>query len=174
MLRWVGISFFFCPSTQSNFSCFHSSSHEWISSFALGSAPLVSIKLSMSSSFLSDMLPLPSASQLESGMSSSPSDPLPPLSSPTGDGPCEEGGYKEGTGNGAIDAARDGAADGTLNTTADMAGDGTLDDAMDMAGDSILEAAADTAGCGRADVEVEGDQDEWGMAVVTKNSVSLF
>ena len=55
-----------------------------------------------------------------------------------------------------------------------MAGDSTLDNAMDMAGDGILEAAADTAGYGCADVEVEGDQDEWGMAMVTKNSVSLF
>jgi len=45
---------------------------------------------------------------------------------------------------------------------------------MDMAGDGILEAAADTAGCGCVDVEAEGDRDKWGMAVVTKNSVSLF
>jgi hypothetical protein len=45
---------------------------------------------------------------------------------------------------------------------------------MDMAGDGILKVAADTAGCRRADVEVEGDWDEWGMAMVTKNLVSLF
>jgi len=55
-----------------------------------------------------------------------------------------------------------------------MAGNGTLDDVMDMAGDGILEAATDTAGCRHADIEAEDDQDEWGMAVVTKNSVSLF
>jgi hypothetical protein len=69
---------------------------------------------------------------------------------------------------------QDGAADGTLDTTIDIAGDSTLNDVMDMAGNGILKAATDTASCGHADVEVEDDRNEWGMAVVTKNSVSLF
>jgi hypothetical protein len=56
----------------------------------------------------------------------------------------------------------------------DMAGNGTLNDIMDMAGNGILEVAADTAGCRHADVKVEGLRDEQGMAMVTKNSVSLF
>jgi hypothetical protein len=34
-------------------------------------------------------------------------------------------------------------------------------------------AAADTACDGAADVKTKGDQDEWGMAVGTKNLVSL-
>jgi hypothetical protein len=54
-----------------------------------------------------------------------------------------------------------------------MAGDGTLDDATDMAGDGILEAAVDRAGRRGADVETEGDRDEWSMSVVAKNLVSL-
>ena len=56
---------------------------------------------------------------------------------------------------------------------ADIAGNGTLDDATDIAGDGILEAAAERAGWRGADVGTEGDRDEWGMSVVTKNWVSL-
>jgi hypothetical protein len=39
--------------------------------------------------------------------------------------------------------------------------------------DGTLNAAADTAGDGLADVETEGDLDEWGMEFWRKNSVSL-
>ncbi len=77
-----------------------------------------------------------------------------------------------GPSDGTINGARDDAMDGTLNTAVDMAGDVTLDDATDMAGDGILEAAADTAGHGGADIEMEGDRDEWGRSMATKNSVS--
>jgi len=85
---------------------------------------------------------------------------------------CEEGGYEVGPSDGTINGARDDAMDGTLNTAVDMAGDVTLDDATDMAGDGILEAAADTAGHEGADIEMEGDRDEWGRSMVTKNLVS--
>jgi hypothetical protein len=74
--------------------------------------------------------------------------------------------------DGTLDTAMDMAGDSTLDDATDMAGDGPLDDAMDMAGDSVLEAATDRADCQGADVEMEGDRDEWGMSV-TKNSVSL-
>jgi hypothetical protein len=53
----------------------------------------------------------------------------------------------------------------------DMAGDATLDDATDMAGDGILEVATDTAGHRGADIKMEGNQDERGRSMVTKNSV---
>jgi hypothetical protein len=69
--------------------------------------------------------------------------------------------------------AADMAGDGTNDAT-DMAGDGPLDDATDMAGNGILEAAADRANRRGADVEMEGGWDEWGMSMVTKNSVSLL
>jgi hypothetical protein len=42
-----------------------------------------------------------------------------------------------------------------------------------MAVDDTLNTAADTARDGAADVETKGDRDEWGMAVGTKNLVSL-
>ena len=42
-----------------------------------------------------------------------------------------------------------------------------------MAIDDTLDVAADTAHDGAADVETEGDQDEWGLAMGTKNLVSL-
>ena len=42
-----------------------------------------------------------------------------------------------------------------------------------MATDDTLNVAADTACNGAADVKTEGDWDEWGMAMGTKNSVSL-
>jgi hypothetical protein len=44
---------------------------------------------------------------------------------------------------------------------------------MDIAGDGILEAAADRAGWRGADIEADGDRDERGMSVVTRNWVSL-
>ena len=119
-----------------------------MSSFALGPDPLVSMKLSMSSSSLSNAFP-PPTSRLESAESSSLSDLLPPSLSPTGDGSHEEGRCEEGPDDGTIDSARDDATDATLDT------------------------ATDTARDGAADVETEGNQDEWGMAVGTKNLVSL-
>ena len=108
-----------------------------MSSFALGSDPLASMKVSVSSSSLSDVSSLPSIST----SSSSLSDSLPLSPSPPGDGLCEEGSCEEGPDDGTIDAARDAATDGTLD------------------------AAADTAGDGAADSETEGDRDEWGMAL---------
>ena len=114
-----------------------------MSSFALGPDPLVSMKLSMSSSSLSDAFPLPTL-RLESTESSLLSDPLPPSLSPTGDGLHEEGRCEEGSDNGTIDGARDDATDATLNTAAD----------------DTLNAAVDTAHDGAADVETEGDRDE--------------
>ena len=74
--------------------------------------------------------------------------------------------------DGTLDTAMDMAGDSTLDDAMDMAGDGLLDDATDMAGNSVLEAATDRADRQGADVEMKGDQDEWGMSV-TKNSVSL-
>jgi hypothetical protein len=71
-----------------------------------------------------------------------------------------------------IDSARDDAVDGTLDMAVDMAGNATLDDATDMAGDGILEAATDTASHRGADIEMEGDQDEWGRSMAIKNLVS--
>jgi hypothetical protein len=41
-----------------------------------------------------------------------------------------------------------------------------------MIGDGILEAATDIAGHRGADIEMEGDWDEWGRSMATKNSVS--
>jgi hypothetical protein len=54
----------------------------------------------------------------------------------------------------------------------DMAGDATLDNATDIADDGILEVATDIAGHRGADIEMEGDQDERGRSIVTKNLVS--
>ena len=75
--------------------------------------------------------------------------------------------------DGTLNTAADTAGDSTLDDAMDMAGDGPLDDATDMAGNSVLEAATDRADRQGADVKMEGDQDEWGMSMVTKNSVSL-
>jgi len=127
-----------------------------MSSFTLGPDPLASMKLSMSSSSLSDAF-LPPISRLESAESSSLSDLLPPSLSPTGDGSCEEGRCEEGPDDGTIDGTQDDATDDTL----------------DAAADDTLDAAADTARNGAADVETKGDRDKWGMAEGTKNLVSL-
>ena len=88
---------------------------------------------------------------------SSLSDPLPPSLSPTGDGSREEGGCEEGPNDGTINGAQDNATDNTLDTA--------VDDTLNMAVDTARDRAAD--------VETKGDRDEWGMAVGTKNSVSL-
>jgi hypothetical protein len=101
LFRQVGLSFFFCPSSQSNFSCSHSSFYDWMSSFTLGPDLLASMKLSMSSSSLFDAFPL-LISRLESTELSSLSNPLPPSLSPTGDGLREEGRCKEGPDDGTI------------------------------------------------------------------------
>jgi len=42
-----------------------------------------------------------------------------------------------------------------------------------VAADDTLDAATDTAHDGAADVKTKGNQDKWGMAEGTKNSVSL-
>jgi len=108
-----------------------------MSSFALGSDSLASMKVSVSSSSLSDVSSLPFISTLLLPLSNS----LPLSPSPLGDGSREEGGCEEGPDNGTIDAVQDAAMDGTLN------------------------AATDTASDGAADIKTEGDQDEWGMAL---------
>ncbi len=56
-----------------------------------------------------------------------------------------------------------------INGAQDNATDNTLDTAVD----DTLNVAVDTARDRAADVETKGDRDEWGMAVGTKNSVSL-
>jgi hypothetical protein len=69
--------------------------------------------------------------------------------------------------------AADIAGDGTLDNATDIIGDGTLDDTTDIAGNGILEVAVERAGWRGADVGTEGDRNEWGMSMVTKNWVSL-
>jgi len=48
-----------------------------------------------------------------------------------------------------------------------------INSARDDATDNTLDMAVNTACNGAADVETKGDWDEWGMAVGTKNLVSL-
>jgi hypothetical protein len=108
-----------------------------MSSFALGSDPLASMKVSISSSSLSNVSSLPSISTLLLSLSNS----LPLSPSPSGDGSHEEGRCEEGPDNGTIDAVQDAAMDGTLDAATDIASDGA------------------------ADIKTESDRDKWGMAL---------
>jgi hypothetical protein len=67
--------------------------------------------------------------------------------------------------------------DAPLDTATDTAGDGyeegPSDGLIDSVRDNPTDAAADPVGNGAADIKTEGDRDKWGMAMGTKNSVSL-